>query len=227
MFTNHNSANTELDTKYLIFDFDGVIGDTYDLMLETMMEVLNIQSPQAKKLIEQFSYTNIRTNSSAETKKLDLKQVGKIFTEKLISQGYLFHGLIKEISKLSNLRLAIVTSGWPIGVHKMLEQAPDLVFDYVLTSQDSPSKIINVKQILSNWQVDSDKVIYFADTVSDISELGEIFANQNMIGCSWGYHGLDILKTVLPDSQILVEPEDFARLFIKKADFKYIQEAIA
>ena len=227
MFTNHNSANRELDTKYLIFDFDGVIGDTYDLMIETMMEVLNIQADQAKKLIEQFSYTNIRTDPSVETKKIDLKQVGKIFTEKLISQGYLFQGFIKEISKLTNLRLAIVTSGWPIGVHKMLEQAPNLTFDYVLTSQDSPSKIINVKQILSNWQVDSDKVFYFADTVSDISELGEIFANQNMIGCSWGYHGFDILKTVLPDSQILVEPADFARLFIKKADLKYIQEAIA
>jgi phosphoglycolate phosphatase-like HAD superfamily hydrolase len=201
-------------TNYLIFDFDGVLGDTKNEIVKALQNVLQVDEQVADKMLKKQMMQNPHLNSSDNSISLDVKNaVLKEFTRLQKTQSHLFVEFIDCITKIPNTRLAVVTSSLSEGVEFLLNKESDLEFDYIRTSEDNFSKVVNVNFVLDQWGIKSDQAYFFTDTVSDVLELKEIFINRNLFGCSWGYHDLATLLTVLSQTQILTQFKDIQQLF--------------
>jgi leucyl-tRNA synthetase len=209
-------------TKYLIFDFDGVLGDTQEIFRLATKEIFNLND---KESIEyQQGYTDkprhSRRNSAQEIQKFTENAQLFFQTAKKYSQEIktgLFQDFIQEIKKIKNAKLAIVSSGSKEVILPMLEKT-DLEFDYIYDFYDSHSKEEKVEKICKDWEISDKTPFYFTDTKSDVLELKTFMNQQKIIGCSWGYQGHKKLSQVLPENQILDEFSEIHRV-LKRDDF--------
>jgi phosphoglycolate phosphatase-like HAD superfamily hydrolase len=210
-------------TKYLIFDFDGVLADSSKADLDHLVNSEN--HPDITNLIEAKHHrTHIwATQPPATHKKEGLspdeyskyKQFGDHYI--LVKVG-LFQEFITEIQKLKDVKLAIVSSGAEHYIQKTLEQT-DLKFEFVYGIETSPSKVAKVQKVCEQWEIEPSQAFYFTDTQADIIELRDFMGLERLIGCSWGWQGYDLLREFLPSDQILEEYFEIHRA-IGNEDFR-------
>ena len=217
-FTNSSKARqTEDKQKYLIFDFDGVLGDTYKSAIEANMEISGQSVEEVTKIIDDhFSKVkDAHKNHHIESKEVKKKIAGDDFRNLLISkniiQSKLFEGFLEEIESLENSKLAIVSSGDKKYILPMLGDFASM-FDYILDYQDSLSKEEKVEMVCKNWGISEKETYYFTDTQTDVLELDQYMDKTKVIGCSWGFQGYKKLLDVLPKTQILKEFKSLHKL---------------
>ena len=195
--------------KYLIFDFDGVLGDTLEPLVKINAKVNN--STEAEALNKILSHYENKTPHGKEKSAEELVKWANLYHilgEELHQMGYnLFDGFIQEIANIQDVKLAIVSSANTIYTKQFLKQT-GLDFTHVLGFQDHHSKEEKVKTIAKDWGADLNELYYFTDTKTDFWELEELLDKTKIIGCAWGWQGYDKLMEVLPASQILREFSD-------------------
>ena len=196
--------------KYLIFDFDGVLGDTYEARNTVMQEMENKTRDEVILSGDQYFTKSTHTraaNLSADTLNEMLAWTKK-FGERLIKQDFkLFTDFIKEISKIKNTKLAVVSSGSIMYIKPKLEKT-SLDFSHILTFEDHHSKEEKVEKICKEWNVSVKDIYFFTDSISDVVELENLVDRNKIYGCAWGYQGYEKLATVLDGKHILKNYSD-------------------
>jgi leucyl-tRNA synthetase/FMN phosphatase YigB (HAD superfamily) len=204
-------------TKYLIFDFDGVLGDTWEVQLQAKVDMGDAKdkSTAARTSIEWFSglSDHIRDipRTAEEIKRRDnwSSTYGELISK---SDFSLFKGFITELKKIKNAKFAVVSSGSSKYVVPALKKS-GIKFTHILSFENHHSKEEKVEKICRDWKIDVNEAYYFTDTNQDVYELSKIMNKKRLIGCSWGYLGADILKKALPESQILNRFKEVHKLF--------------
>src|SRR3989344_1759746 len=139
--------------KYLIFDFDGVLADTYDPRMAVLLE----RGDRTREKILQDTDQHFTT--SPHTRNLNLsEEVLSLRRERIIKFGMalqqkgfnLFNGFIEELKKIQNTKMAVVSSGSSVYVNPKLENC-GLTFSHILTFEDHHSKEEKVEQICKEW----------------------------------------------------------------------------
>ena len=203
--------------KYLIFDFDGVLGDTHD------SRILAIQQMEGKSREDIITSSDQYFTKSTHTRDLNLdedslksmREWNDKFGTLLHSIGFeLFTNFIKELKKLTDTKMAVVSSGSSICIKPKLENC-GLEFSPILTFEDHHSKEEKVEQICKEWEITLQQACFFTDTISDVVELRSILGN-NIYGCAWGYQGAEKLATVLDPNFILHNYSDIHRVLKDK-----------
>lgn len=198
--------------KHLIFDFDGVLGDSKQAIAETHVEIRDVPDMTAAfEMIERFftSKAPLGKEISDPVALARKKEWISRFSPVLLRRGIpFFDGFIHEIGKLvGQVRLAVVTSGSRVYIDPFVAQIP-LLFDQVLCFEDSLSKEVKISTICRNWQVSEKDVYYFTDSNADVHELEHQLTRTKLAGCTWGYVGAKWLEKVLPTDQILYKFSD-------------------
>lgn len=199
-------------TKHFIFDFDGVLGDTWNAMIKAVMEIDNLTMEEAIKDMSDYAASpkHGRKNNLTKDELVEWMRWTDRFGRAMARIGFkLFDEFIAEIKKIENKKVAIVSSGSKLYVKDKADSS-DLGFTHILTFEDSPSKEEKVETICRDWGVDVKDIHYFTDTKTDVIELKEMLGDR-IIGCSWGYNGHFGLLEVLPEEKIL---EDFADIHL-------------
>ena len=195
--------------KYLIFDFDGVLGDTLEPLVKINAKVDGTTETQALNKI--LSHYENKTPHGKEKTAQDLEKWANLYEilgKELHQIGYnLFDGFIQEIGKIKDSKLAIVSSANTIQTKSIIDQT-NLDFTHVLGFQDHHSKEEKVKMIANDWGVNLNELYYFTDTKTDFWELEDLLDKTKIIGCAWGWQGYNKLNEVLPASQILKDFTD-------------------
>ncbi len=206
-------------TKHLIFDFDGVIGDTYASCLKTYVSLGIAPDIEAakKKVIEFFTRhpENHGRNEdyTPEERQKELVEKWQPFGTEQLKHGIpLFVEFIKEIKKLKNVKVAVVSAGSGVYVIPAMKES-GLKTHEVFCAEESFSKHEKIEMICKDWGIDVKESYYFTDAQSDVFELENELDRKKIIGCAWGYLGYDLLKEVLPESQLLKEFKDIHNLF--------------
>lgn len=197
--------------KYLIFDFDGVLGNTWEVHLEAISQKDSIDKEQAKQQMLSIMHNSITEHhkTNPDTTK-NIIQLGQIIE----SMGFsLFQDFISEIEKIPNLKIAVVSSSSREHLLKPALGKTDLNFTHILGQEDHHSKVEKVSRVLKDWQVGPEQVYYFTDTVGDVLELENLLTRDRIIGCCWGWHGRKNLETVLKPENLLFDFADIAGLF--------------
>ena len=203
-------------TKYLIFDFDGVLSNSAEADINLMVTSDNypdITDHKAAKHHRAHVWASKPPDTHTHTElHPDIyalyKEAGDHY---VMSKVELFQDMIEEIKKIRDVKLAIVSSGPEHYIKKTLEQT-DLQFEYVYGIETSPSKVTKVKKVCDSWGIDPQDAWYFTDTQADIIELQDLMGLKKLIGCAWGWQGYDYLRELLPSDQILEEAFEMHRV---------------
>jgi phosphoglycolate phosphatase-like HAD superfamily hydrolase len=202
--------------KYLIFDFDGVLGDTYEAGIEASQISDNLTREHVIEGKKQYF------EKSTHTRDLNLsKEVLDEMQEKVSRYGNVLHNIgfdlfvdfVNELKSISDAKMAVVSSGPSVYIKPRLEKS-GLTFTHILTFEDHHSKEDKVEQICKDWGIDVKDAYFFTDSLSDVRELQNIMDKNNIYGCAWGYQGKEKLKEELDEKHILVAFSDIQKIWI-------------
>lgn len=202
--------------KNLIFDFDGVIGDTYEEGIDVRMMTNNIPSREAAIIELEKYFTNKPNHTRDHTLTTEELQKSyawiKNYGELLHERGFnLFDDFIDEIRKLTSTNKAIVSSGSQIYVLPAIAKT-NIEFTHILAYEDHHSKEEKIEIVSRDWGVPISEIYYFTDALADVYELRDFIHKDKLIGVSWGYCSKEQLSTELLPENILNSPSDLAKI---------------
>jgi phosphoglycolate phosphatase-like HAD superfamily hydrolase len=202
--------------KYLIFDFDGVIGDTQTASYEATAEVDGRSIEDAAA--ENMRYSSEKPNHTRDHTLTDEElQAGYQWTRDfgkhmLESNFSLFTDFVAEIESLQTEHKAVVSSGSQLYVIPAMAKT-NIQPTHILAYENHHSKEEKIETICKDWGVGASDVYYFTDTLADVYELQNMIAKDKLIGVSWGYCGKELLLRELDEAHLLDKPGDIQRLF--------------
>ena len=219
---NGSNPKTKSLTKYLIFDFDGVLANSEH---DDLNHIVNsdihphINDRESAKTFRNKIFSTVPDHHAQEQLEPDQYAKYKSFGDHYIqSKVQLFHDFIEELKKMSNVKMAVVSSGCEHYLNQTLKQT-DLEFAPVLGIETSPSKVKKVQIVCDQWEINPEEAFYFTDTQTDVRELQDLMTLERIIGCAWGWHGYELLRELLPSDQIMEEYFEIHQM-IGNDDFK-------
>ncbi len=203
--------------NYLIFDYDGVLADTWEVGIHSLMDqgIVKTFEEGYKHRLKHFMNKPIHQQEESKNNPKKLAEVEAIvhkMNQYFVDKGYkLFDEFIEELQKVKNAKMAIVSSGAKISILPYSRKM-NIAFTHILSIEDGHSKEEKIRRICKDWKVDVADILYLTDTLSDVFELETFMPKKNIIGCAWGYLGYDTLHQELPSKQILQKPQDIHRM---------------
>ncbi|MFA7314948.1 MAG: HAD hydrolase-like protein [Candidatus Magasanikbacteria bacterium] len=203
--------------KAIIFDFDGVLGDTYAMNLE----VCKIFKPH----ITDESFRDLHNGNVYKTQDLSFDKNEEIFhaseMKKRFEEKHLFP-FKKDIEKLSkDYKLFVVSSTSEENLENYLRCGNLLShFVAVLGKNTDRSKVVKFKMIFEKYNLLSEECLFFTDTLGDLREAEEV--NLPAVGVTWGYHDSDTLqkgktlRIISEFDEIVSTIEEFKHNFLNK-----------
>ncbi len=177
--------------KHLLFDFDGVIVDSFEVAYETMLhfQEKEVTRDQYRKLF----YGNIYDASDPEIKIVDIKEYFDLYEPKLLELSPVegMTNVLKEANEHGHT-ISIVSSSMNKPIHLFLEKynLSKYVGD-VYGVDDEKSKVKKIHTALTRQSAQPNESIFVTDTLGDIREATE--ATIQSIGVSWGFHDKETL----------------------------------
>ena len=179
--------------KIVLFDFDGVIADTFDICYDI---VAGTHRSLTKDEFRGFFEGNIY---EAEEK---LIKEGKFPNEEEFFAKYTpqvlemrpIEGIPEVLEKLKEAyQLVVVSSTITSPIQRYLEKY-DLVrhFDWIMGGDVHKSKTVKIKMVLAKYKVKPEDCVIITDTLGDAKEAAK--CNVKSIGVTWGYHERERLE---------------------------------
>lgn len=193
--------------KAIIFDFDGVIGDTHDINFSISKEF-------DPNITEQDFIDHHLGNVFDEPKIKFKPEDVPIFFEKqkkLFTRNHLFP-LETVIEKLyGQFQLFVISSTQDENiVHYLSLGNLSHYFKEVLGSTTHKSKVEKFKMIFKEYNISPLECIFITDTVGDIIEAKKV--GVSTIGVTWGYHDEKLLLSHNPSAIVNTPTELLATI---------------
>ena len=170
--------------KAIIFDFDGVLADTW----ETGINI-------CRDLKIDFTLDDYRDHHNGNVfsqpkLKFSEKQANDFYSayEEQASADRLFP-LTAELKKLEKkYQLFVVSSGLEKAINKYLALGKwDRFFKKILGVETNKSKIKKINMLFSDYDLRPEECIFVTDTLGDVIEAKS--AGVKTLAVTWGYHG--------------------------------------
>lgn len=180
--------------KAIIFDFDGVIINTYENHYQTYKKKFkNLNREIHKKIFE--------GNIHELVSKLEVKDKGinelELLRKHLIKQK-IEKEILETLKKLKkNYELHIISSNKESTLKEFFEKN-DLqnLFDSILGYETCKKKDVKFKMLLEKYSLKKKEVIFVSDTTGDVLEARKI--GIKTIAVDFGFHEKERLKKVRP-----------------------------
>jgi len=177
-------------TKLIIFDFDGVIDNNYNLSFELCSKkFLNITVEEHKKQYD--------GNVHLEREKLKEKDTGfdllKCLSESRKDRK-IEEGTKNTLTSLAeDFKLGIISSCYEYGIKDYLKNNQvENLFSFVYGLETHKLKTYKFKKILGDFKVKENECIFITDTLGDILEANEV--GIGTIAVDFGYHDRERLE---------------------------------
>src|SRR3989338_1175902 len=194
-----------MSKKILIFDFDGTIADSRNIILETI-----------NKLSEKYGYKSIQNGNIEELRNKTIKELFQIlripwiklplllieYRKKYSQQISLLKPIIgiKEVlTRLQNkgCELALVTSNSKENVRDFLQKNNIRVFNNIRAGLGLFGKSSVLNKLIREKNYNKEEVFYIGDEVRDIEASNRI--GIEVIAVTWGFQSKSILKKYKPN----------------------------
>jgi phosphoglycolate phosphatase len=204
--------------KIVIFDFDGVIIDSINLIQDQFLKNHPSANPAVFKELnlgnfheESKKISHLRRPMSEEEEAAEL---AKYATAKSMTPFY--PGIPELLRDLhaSGILLALNTSGYNNNCIPILEQAGvKAYFDFLGTAEVSKSKVEKFKMIEEKYALPKETVLFVTDTLGDLKEAA--VADIPTVAATWGAHDASFFKTAdYPNLRCVVNTVSELRDFI-------------
>lgn len=203
---------------YLIFDFDGVIGDTYEASIAAHIRY-GSRPTRAEAIAEMNEYFNKKPNHTRNhtMTEAELAATSKWTTEFgqiMHDIGFgLFADFVTAIEGIDTPYKAVVSSGSQNYVAPALAKT-NINPTHILAFEDHHSKEEKIELVCREWGVAVSEVFYFTDSLADVYELEHFITPGKLIGVAWGFSGKENLLKELPPEYILDTPTDLTKVIV-------------
>lgn len=185
--------------KYIVFDFDGTIANTIDVIKEIVRTSLDDFSEDDYELLRNEGIKEV-----IKRKNIPMHKIPKmvlLITSQLKNKTNipLFAGMINVIQTLAtNYKLGIVSSNSEENIRQCLEKHQlDKVFDFVFSQSSIFGKHLVLKKMCQRYKLNPSEIIYVGDEDRDIIACQKVKI-KNMAVC-WGYNAENRFRAVAPD----------------------------
>ncbi len=183
--------------KIILFDFDGVIVNTFD----AAFEIIKNNNPELTKAdyrshFEGNIYDAIKDNDKTYRDEV-MNQFFHHYNNRLMEHS-LDEPIAEIIKQLSaNFLLFIISSSSNSGIRNYLHKHHlDTCFIDVFASEAGLSKVEKITSVLHNYQAQPNECLFITDTLGDIKEARK--ASVESIAVTWGYHPIETLQKGVP-----------------------------
>jgi phosphoglycolate phosphatase len=183
-----------MKNKYILFDFDGVIVDSFAPAFEVNKMICpHITEEEYKRRFE----GNINDWKDVESKhnencRHDIDFFAEYLPKMKKRVGIVpsMEKVIEELSK--SYSLIVISSTLTAPIQELLEKYNLLHFFTEIMGNDvHTSKVEKIKMVFSKYNTDSKKCIFVTDTLGDIREATHM--GVSAIGVSWGFNERETL----------------------------------
>ena len=186
--------------KYIVFDFDGTIADTFDIIKAVVIKeygeyALNfdfesIKNEDTKGLLKKLNIPLWKFPEMA------LKITSKLRNNKDIK---LFPDIIDLLNKLKeNYKLGILSSNTRENIiHTLIKHDIDNLFEFVYSGSSIFGKHLVMKKMCVKHYINPNEVIYVGDEDRDIIASKKIKIKN--IAVTWGFNSKEKLSREEPD----------------------------
>lgn len=193
--------------KIIIFDFDGVLADTFDTFYPLIKAAMkSIGFSITPDQYRDFFIGNVHQSFKdfiGDNKKYEIftefrnTNYNTYYNGKL-NKAKLFPGAINFLEKIHRAHiLTINSSGRKANIQKLLEEnGVKNLFDLVL-ADSTTSKEGMLKETLTKFGADPKKSIMITDTIGDVIVAKKI--GLKTIAVTWGFQSKEMLKKSNPD----------------------------
>lgn len=198
--------------KLVIFDFDGVLVNTTDLVLGIMRSTNpHLSDEYLKKMSSGNFYDGLQHAVSHDGYVLrnDWEELYKDGLKKLTTHDVI-RKLVLDLSK--DFRLAIVSSSHSRHIIESLEEENIRDrFEEILGSDTHARKTIKINQLLTQYGLSPKETIFVTDTLGDMREGNE--CSVRSIGVTWGLHTREEFENAKPFAVVDTVPELEAEIY--------------
>lgn len=204
--------------KHLLFDFDGVIVDSFRVAFETMNSFKQDQISEA----EYRAYFNGNIYDTQEVDELmHQNQQDNILDENdpffkkyvplLLELGPVI-GMSETISELAKTHsMSIISSTISAPIERYLKKYEIDVFDNVYGGDVDKNKMRKIARYLEANNIEPSEALFITDTLGDIREAEAV--GVKALAVSWGYQDAQTLKIGQP-LKIVESPRELLEIII-------------
>jgi phosphoglycolate phosphatase-like HAD superfamily hydrolase len=191
-----------------IFDFDGVIANTFEPYVEFICQNFFLSRERAVKLIMSHTYKNdVPKMYEKMLEMFNMKKLERFLNDK---PNIIFTDRMDEILKIEGKKY-ILTRNNAQFVKDILVDFEG-VFEEVIGFGEAQNKMIGFGIIRDEFGVDLTKSVFVTDTVGDIVEAKTLLDTKQIYAANWGYNSVEELAGVIESEQIV---SDLKRLLVE------------
>ncbi|MCB9805570.1 HAD family hydrolase [Candidatus Nomurabacteria bacterium] len=176
--------------KVILFDFDGVIADTFRMIHSLNKDYHKLSEDKYRELFKSNIFTEtkrILNHQTEEDAKRHHDEWFEKYTPALLKQG-IFVGMPEAIEELSeDFDMVIISSCESSAIRQFLEKHNLLsYFSDILGSDVHFDKSEKIQMVFDKYDYKNTDCIFVTDTVGDILEAKEKEVPSLVV--TWGYH---------------------------------------
>ena len=204
--------------KYIIFDFDGTLADTFVVIKRSAMNL----DESKKKDVHFEDIKNASIKEMFKTYKTPLwklprfvRIVKRELREKIETDVKTFKGLPNVLNKLKKkYNLIILSSNSKENIEKFLERNNlQGIFHFIYSDSTIFGKKAKLRKLCKKHKLLKEEVIYVGDEVRDVEACKK--AGIPIIAVTWGYNSKNFLKKEKPD-YLVSSPKELEKIFLDK-----------
>lgn len=191
--------------KTILFDFDGTIVRSRDIMIRVYNEVAEkhnfkkmepgeISKLSEMPILERCKYLSVPIPGIPLYVIEGMKKY-----KKYISEIELVDGIKDVLYKLKEggFKLSVLSSNSKDTIETILKEKDINVFENIYSSKNIFGKHLKIKAFMKKFGYKNEEIIYIGDEVRDIIACKKI--DVKVIGAEWGYDSTVLLKKERPD----------------------------
>lgn len=190
-----------MQKKFLLFDFDGVLTDTF-LSTYAICQLSRpwISLEEYRDLFMGNIYEEMESQNKTDTREVIPQSVDEYFEKyfeltKKIGVISEMRGVIETLSQTH--RLLIISSAYNYIIEEMLAREKLLHhFSEILGADIELNKAKKIQNFFDTHSARAEDSLFITDTVGDVKEARKV--GVDTIAVTWGGHGADRLQTVSP-----------------------------
>jgi phosphoglycolate phosphatase len=173
----------------VLFDFDGVIVDSFSLNLQINKELLGIDwhADEYRRLFLGNVFDAIENHELDALSQQDMSLYEKAYGSQIENLAP-----IEKIDEMLTLVAAsrpayIVSSSAEVNINRYLKKHNlSQFFNGVFGSETNKSKVIKFNRILDKHQAHTNECVFITDTIGDLHEADEVGIDS--VAVTWGFH---------------------------------------
>lgn len=201
-----------LGRKFVLFDFDGVIADSYSVAWDTARTMCAHMTDEKYRAMFEGNvherHGAIMSEDHGPECHHDLDWFG-IFTPAFEEKARLFDGMREVVESLSHAYILIIVSSTITSpIQGFLEKYHvGRYFSEVMGADVHTSKHEKIQMVFEKYSTKASECVFITDTLGDMREAKA--AGVGAIGVSWGFHSRETLTEGGP-FRIVEAPEGIA-----------------